>query len=139
MAKKYNTERYVRIFWHIYYKWSILIIQYKINIKFTFTVHECLIVYEYIWIYSIIQFEIYIYIYIYTIYLLYIYYNTIYIYICIYVYTIYIYMNFVLFVYCNIVATHTYDGYTGFTFTWSFPAGFTSRNDLHNCQHDPSY
>ena len=58
MAKKYNTERYVRIFWHIYYKWSILIIQYKINIKFTFTVHECLIVYEYIWIYSIIQFEI---------------------------------------------------------------------------------
>ena len=33
-----------------------------------------------------------------------------------YVY-IYIYMNFVLFVYCNIVATHAHDGYTGFTFT----------------------
>ena len=37
-------------------------------------------------------------------------------------------MNFVLFVYCNIVATHTYDGHTGFTFTRSFPAGFTRRN-----------
>ena len=41
--------------------------------------------------------------------------------------------------YCNIVATHTYDGHTGFTFTWSFPAGFNSRNGLHNCEHDPSY
>ena len=69
-------------------------------------------VYEYIWIYSIIQFDIYI---------------------DINVYTIYIYMNFVFFVNCNIVATHTYDGHTGFTFTWSFPAGFTSRNDPHNC------
>ena len=25
-------------------------------------------------------------------------------------------MNFVFFVYCNIVATYTYDGHTGFTF-----------------------
>ena len=32
-----------------------------------------------------------------------------------YVY-IYIYMNFVFFVYCNFVATYTYDGHTGFTF-----------------------
>ena len=75
-------------------------------------------VYEYIWIYSIIQFDIYI---------------------DINVYTIYIYMNFVFFVNCNIFATHTYDGHTGFTFTWSFPAGFTSRNGLPNCEHDPSY
>ena len=91
----------------------------QINIKFTFTVHEYIIVYENIWIYSIIQFDIYIYIYIYT----------------------YIYINFVFFVYCNIgiVATHTYNGHTGFTFIWSFPAGFTSRNGLHNCEHDPSY
>ena len=29
LAKKYNTERYIRIFRHIYNKWSILIIQYK--------------------------------------------------------------------------------------------------------------
>ena len=28
----------------------------------------------------------------------------------------YIYMNFVFFVYCNIAATLTYDGHTGFTF-----------------------
>ena len=33
----------------------------------------------------------------------------------IYIY-IYIYMNFMCFVYCNIVATHTHDGHTGFTF-----------------------
>ena len=76
MAKKYNTERYVRIFWHIYYKWSILIIQYKINIKFTFTVHECIIVYEQIHIYILLSNLIYIYIYniyIYTIYYIYVY------------------------------------------------------------------
>ena len=29
LGKKYNTERYIRIFRHIYNKWSILIIQYK--------------------------------------------------------------------------------------------------------------
>ena len=28
----------------------------------------------------------------------------------------YIYMNFVCFVYCNIAATYTHDGHTGFTF-----------------------
>ena len=43
------------------------------------------------------------------------------------------------FVYCNSATVHTYDGHTSFTFTSSFPAGFTSRNDLHNCEHDPSY
>ena len=80
----------------------------QINIKFTFTVHVYIIVYEYIWIYSIIQFNIYIY--------------------YIYIWTL------CFFVYCNIVATHTYDGHTGFTFIWSFPAGFTSRNGLHNCE-----
>ena len=44
----------------------------------------------------------------------------IYIYVYIYIY-IYIYAicqtNFVLFVFCNIVATHTHTGHTGFTFT----------------------
>ena len=54
----------------------------QINIKFTFTVHEYIIVYEYI----LLSNFIYIYIYIYI-------------------------TNFVLFVYCNIVATHTYDGH----------------------------
>ena len=54
-------------------------------------------------------------------------------------YRIYICMNFVFSVYCNIVATYTYDGHTGFTFIWPFPAGFTSRHGLHNCEHDPSY
>ena len=48
-------------------------------------------------------------------------------------------MNFMFFVYCSIVATHTYDGHIGFTFTCSFPAGFNRRNSLHNCEHDPSY
>ena len=48
-------------------------------------------------------------------------------------------MNFVFFVYCNIVATHTYDDQTGFTFTCSFSAGFNGRKRLHNCEHDPSY
>ena len=47
-------------------------------------------------------------------------------------------MKFVIFVYCNNVAAHTYGGHTGFTFTLSFQAGFTSRNGLHNCEHDPS-
>ena len=46
-------------------------------------------------------------------------------------------MKFVFFVYCNIVATNTYDGHTGFTF--HIPAGFTSTDGLHNCEHDPSY
>ena len=78
----------------------------QINIKFTFTVHEYIIVYEYILLSNLI----------------------------------YIYINFVFFVYCNNVETHTYDGHTGFTFIWPFPGGFTSKNDgLHNCEHDPSY
>ena len=51
---------------------------------------------------------------------------------------VYIY-ELCVFCYCNIIATHTYDGHTGFTFTWSFPAGSTSWNDLHNSEHDPSY
>ena len=45
-------------------------------------------------------------------------------------------MNFVLFVYCSIVTTYTYDGHTGFTFIWSFLAGFTSKYGLHNCEHE---
>ena len=76
-------------------------------------------------IYTYIQFDIYVYmLYLYVIY--------------IYIY-IYIYMNFMFFVYCNIVTTYTYDGHTGFTFQWSFPAGFTRRYGLHNCEDDPSY
>ena len=47
--------------------------------------------------------------------------------------------NIYIYKLCDTVATHTYDGHTGFTFIWSFPAGFTSRNGLHNCEHDPSY
>ena len=78
--------------------------------------------YEYILLSNLI------YLYILYIYILYIY----------YIY-IYIYMNFVFFVCCKIVSPHTYDGHTGFTFIWSFPAGFTSRNGLHGCEHDPSY
>ena len=47
------------------------------------------------------------------------------------------YMNFVYiwtlcFLFIATVTTRTYDGHTGFTFTWSFSAGFTSRNGLHN-------
>ena len=120
----------------------------QINIKFTFTVHKYIIVYEYIWIYSIIQFDIYICVYYVDIYLSIYVYLYIYISIYLYIYTsihlyiyiyIYIYMNFVFFVYCNVIATHTYDVHTAFTFIWSFPAGFTSRNGLHNCEHDRSY
>ena len=92
-----------------------------------------------IWIYSIIQFDIW-YICVYMLYYIYIY---TYIYIAIY---IYIYINIYIciwtlsfFVYCNIVATYRYDGHNGLTFIWSFPAGFTSRYGLHNCEHDPSY
>ena len=62
-----------------------------------------IIVYEYILLSNLIYIYIYIYIiYIYTIY--------------IYILYIYMHMNFVFFVYCNIVATHTYDGHTGFKF-----------------------
>ena len=94
------------------------------NIKFTLTMHEYIIVYEHIGTYSII-------------YILYIYY-ILYMHYIYYIY-IYIHMNFVFFVYCNIVATHTYNGHTGFSFVWSFPACFACRNGLHNCEHDPSY
>ena len=48
-------------------------------------------------------------------------YNILYIYIYIY---IYIHKRGV-FVYYNVVATHTHTGHTVFTLTWSFPAGFT--------------
>ena len=77
----------------------------QINIKFTFTVHEYIIAYEYIYEYILLP-DL---------------------------------MNFVFFVYCNIVAIHTYDGHTSFTFTWPFAAGFINRNGLHNCEHDPTY
>ena len=96
LAKKYNTERYIRTFRHTYNKWSVLIIQYKSTLN------------------------------LHLLYLL--------------TFTVFTY-NLILcfFVYCNIVATHSYDGRTGFTFIWSFPAGFTSKNGLHNCEHGPSY
>ena len=45
----------------------------------------------------------------------------IYIYIHIYIYT----YKLCFFVYSNIVATHTHVVCTGFTFIYSFPAGFT--------------
>ena len=60
--------------------------------------------------------------------------NLIYIYIYIlYIDTIYVIDTI------DIVAIHTYNGHTGFTFAWSFPAAFNSRNGLHSCEHDPSY
>ena len=68
----------------------------QINTKFAFTVYEYILLSKLIYIYIYMHI-----IYIYTFY--------------IYVY-IYIYMNFVCFVYYNIVATHTQDGHTGFTF-----------------------
>ena len=118
LAKMYNTERYIRTFRHIYYKWSILVMRYKstLNLDLLYRIYNCIWICEYILLSSL-----YIYIYIY-----------------IYIYSIYIYMNLVFFAYCNIVATYTYDGHTGFTFIWSFPAGFTSRHGLHNCEHDLS-
>ena len=70
----------------------------QINTKFAFTVYEYILLSKFIYIY------IYIYIYAYYIYIHFIY-------MC-----VYIYMNFVCFVYYNIVATHTQDGHTGFTF-----------------------
>ena len=78
-------------------------------------------IYEYIPLSNLIYiYYIYIYMYIYTIY-------TIYISMYIYIHYIYIYI---------FVETHTYNGHTGFKFMWSFPAGFTSRNGLHNYEHD---
>ena len=71
----------------------------QINIKFTFTLYEYMIVYGYM----VLSNFLYIYIYVYV---------------CIYELCIF-------FVYCNIVATHTHDGHTGFTFTQSFPAAHT--------------
>ena len=69
----------------------------QIDIKFTFTVFEYIIVYEYIYIYLYLSI-----------------YLSVYLYIYLYIYT-YI-SDFVFFVYCNIVATHTHDCHTGFTF-----------------------
>ena len=77
----------------------------QMNIKFTFPVYEYIIVYEYILLSKLI----YIYTYIHIIFLFY----------------IYIYMDFVRFVYCTTVVTHAHDGHNGFTFTYSFSAGFT--------------
>ena len=56
---------------------------------------------------------------------------------------LYIYINFVFFVYCNIVTTHTHTGHTGFHIHIIFPSCFyliivTSRNSLPNCEYDPS-
>ena len=86
----------------------------QINIRFTSTVYEYIIVYEYILLSNFM----------YILYLLYIF---IHIYMCvclgIYIY-IYIY-KLCFFVYSNIVATHTHVVCTGFTFIYSFPAGFT--------------
>ena len=89
----------------------------QINIKFIFTVYEYIIVYEYILLSKFIYiyiYIIYIYIFIFIIYI----YTYIYMYIYIYIY-IYkpINLNFELFVYSNIVATHTHAGYTGFAIT----------------------
>ena len=105
----------------------------QIKIKFTFTVYEYITAYEYILLSNLI----YIYIYIYITYIIYIRSSfdlsctdelpkseTAAVYkLIVYVYT-YTY-TFVFFVYCNIAATHTHAVHTDFTFTKSFPAGFT--------------
>ena len=59
----------------------------------------------------------------------------------------YIYINFVCFVYCNNVATHTHTAAHcshWFYIHIIFPGCFylfivTSRNSLPNCEHDPIY
>ena len=70
----------------------------QINSKFTFTVFEYIIVYEYILLFDLVYLSINLSINIYIIY-------------------IYIYIKFVFFLYRNIVTTYTQTGHTGFTFT----------------------
>ena len=70
----------------------------QINSKFTFTVFEYIIVYEYILLFDLVYLSINLSINIYNIY-------------------IYIYIKFVFFLYRNIVTTYTQTGHTGFTFT----------------------
>ena len=56
--------------------------------------------------------------------------------------------NFVIFVLCNIVATHTHPGFTGFVYVYNIYTNIydiykldyyliimTSRNSLPNCEH----
>ena len=86
LAKKNNTERYIRTFRHTYNKWSILIIQYKSTLNLHLLYMN---IYKYIQLSNLIYIYIYIY-YIYTIYILYIY--ILYIYI-LYIYILYIYMD----------------------------------------------
>ena len=54
-------------------------------------------------------------------------------YIIVYEYILYVYIYIYIYIY-NWFWTHTHDCHTGFTFTQSFPAGFTSRNGLPNCE-----
>ena len=90
----------------------------QINIKFTFTVYEYIIayvVYEHILLSNFIYmvFNIYNkYIYVYTYIYIYIYISYVYIYVCVCVCV----CVCVLFVYSNIIATHTQAGHNGFTF-----------------------
>ena len=137
----------------------------QINIKFTFTVHEYILLSNLICICNIINIYIYIYIYIYLkgreIFVILInfvcsFYSYIseatylklvfLIYIYIYIHT-YRHINFVSFVYCKIVATHThtcthwshwFHSHIIFS-SWFYLIILTSRSSLPNCEHDPSY
>ena len=95
LAKKYNTERYIRTFSHIYYKWSILVLQYKStwNLDLLYRIYNCIWLYEYILLSSLIYTYIcYKYIYIY-----------IYIYMCIYIYKYILYIyKYILYIYIYI-------------------------------------
>ena len=102
-------------------------------------------IYTYIYMYvHILYIHIYVYIYLYIYLYIYIYvYIYIYIYIYIY-YDNYICINFVFFVYCNIVAIHVHTAAHWFCIHIIFPSCFyliivTSTNSLPNCEHVPSY
>ena len=88
----------------------------QINIKFTFTIYEYILLSNFIYIiYILYIYNIYIYIYIYT-------------------------LRF--FVYSNIVATHWSHRFLHIHIifsSWFYLIIVTSRNSLPNCEHDTSY
>ena len=90
----------------------------QINIKFTFTIYEYILLSNYIYI-------IYIYIYIYNIYNIYIY-----------------FVFFCLFKHCRNTCTHWSHRFPHIHIifsSWFYLIIVTSRNSLPNCEHDSSY
>ena len=126
IGKKYNTERYnillqiPRIFRHIYNKWSILIIQYKSTLNLHLLYMN---IYKYILLFNLIYIYIYIYYYILLSNLIY----------------IYILWALLCFLFIATLSQLIRTMVTLVSHLWSFPDGFTSKNGLHNCEHDPSY